>query len=420
MKQVRKPLERERGASPAAAGLERWRLPTLLFLGSFAIFAIFSGPRLLHQSQAPHFVYQADAFLHGQLSLTVLPPNLNDWARVGDRFFVSFPPLPAVLMMPFVAVFGFQFNDVFFTLVFAAANVALLFLVLRQLSEAADSSRSTEENLALALLFAFGTVNFYCAIRGEVWFTAEVIGVTCTCLYLLAAHRARHPVLAGAAFACGVVTRTPLTFAIVYFAFELLAPGGRWDAAALRPRREEILRKGLLFMAPVAAVALPMAWMNYVRFGNALEFGHAHLFNNRVNSDISRYGLFAYHYLERNLHAAFTRLPLVVHPEAGAPSLSFDPDGMSLFVTTPAFALLLWPRVKPRLHHILWATVAAVSIPGFFYQNTGWRQFGFRFSLDYTPFLFLLLAIGGYRMGRLFWTLAGIGIAVGIWGAVAF
>ena len=29
-----------------------------------------------------------------------------------------------------------------------------------------------------------------------------------------------------------------------------------------------------------------------------------------------------------------------------------------------------------------------------FYQNTGWRQFGYRFSNDYAPLLFVLLAIG--------------------------
>jgi len=403
----------------APTGLARWRLPALLFLGSFAIFAIFSGPRLMHQSEAPHFIYQAQAFLNGQLALTVLPPNLNDWARVGDNFYVSFPPFPAILMMPFIALFGFQFNDVFFTLFFAAANVVLLFMVLQRLSETGDSARSTDENLALALLFAFGTVNFYCSIRGEVWFTAEVLGVTCTCLYLLAAHRCRNPALAGLAFACGAITRTPLAFSVVYFALELLTPDGRWDPQGFRTRRPEILRKGLLFALPVIAIALPAAWMNYVRFGSPTEFGHAHLFNNRVNADIARWGLFNYHYLERNLHAAFTCLPLLVG-DVGLPKLSFDPDGMSLLVTTPLFLLLLWPKVKPRLHWILWATVAAVSVPGFFYQNTGWRQFGFRFSLDYTPYLFLLLAIGGYPMGKKFWALGAIGVAVGIWGALAF
>ena len=89
-------------------------------------------------------------------------------------------------------------------------------------------------------------------------------------------------------------------------------------------------------------------------------------------------------------------------------------------MTTPLFFILLWPLVKPRLHRTLWWTMAAVSVPGFFYQNTGWRQFGFRFSLDYTPYFFLLLAIGGRKMGNWFWALGLGGFAVSIWGALAF
>jgi hypothetical protein len=156
-----------------------------------------------------------------------------------------------------------------------------------------------------------------------------------------------------------------------------------------------------------------------VRFGSVTDFGHDHLFNNRVNPDIQKWGLFNYHYLERNLHAAFTRLP-VLGSLPNQPPIGFDFDGMSLFITTPLFLLLLWPVVKPRLHRLLWATVGLVAVPGFFYQNTGWRQFGFRFSLDYTPYLFMVLAIGGRRFNGWFWALGLAGVAVGIWGAIAF
>jgi len=406
-------------AKPPPSLLQRYRLPLLLFAGSFAVFCIFSGPRLLHQSFAPHFVYQADAFLHGQLALTVQPPNFEDWARVADAWYVSFPPFPAVLMMPFVAIAGFQLNDVLFTVFFAGLNVALFFLVLELLRKGGDSARSQRENVWLALLFAFGTVNFYCSLRGEVWFTAEVIGVTMTCLYVLAAYRARHPALAGLFFGAATLTRTPLLFSGIYFALELLMPNGKWEPEALRENRQELVGKGLRFLAPAVAMGIPMALMNYVRFGSFTDFGHDKLFNNRVNADIQKWGLFNYHYLERNLHAAFTRLP-VLGSQPNQPPIGFDFDGMSLFVTTPLFILLLWPLVKPRLHRLLWATVGLVAVPGFFYQNTGWRQFGFRFSLDYTPYLFMLLAIGGRRFNNWFWALGLAGVAVGIWGAIAF
>jgi hypothetical protein len=371
---------------------------------------------LAHQSLAPHFVYQADAFLHGQLSLTVpQPPNLNDWAFWNGRWYVSFPPFPAVLMMPFVAVFGLSFNDVAFTLVFAAANVALLYRLLRRL----QAERAEWEHVALALIFGFGTLAFSCGIRGEVWFTAETVGVTLTLLYLHASLGARHPVVAGLAVACGAITRTPLAFSAVFFVFEALSPDGplEWRKVRDPARWRTALPRLVPYALAIVAVAVPMAAMNYDRFGALGEFGHSHLYQNRVNAQIRQYGLFHYAFLERNLHDAFTRLPEIrFHPLR----IGFNGEGMSLFVTTPLFLYLLWPKEKPRLHRALWVTTALVAIPGFFYQNSGYFQFGFRFSVDYTPYLIVLLALGARRFTAPFWLATLIAVAVNSWGAAVF
>ena len=93
---------------------------------------------------------------------------------------------------------------------------------------------------------------------------------------------------------------------------------------------------------------------------------------------------------------------------------------MSLLVTTPLFAFLLWPRQRPRLHRVLWIVTALVAVPGFFYQNSGWLQFGFRFSLDYTPYLIVLLSLGRRQFTRPFWALAVAGVVVNAWGAAVF
>ncbi len=394
------------------------RLELGLLAGSLAVLALFAGPRLSRQSHAPHLVYQADAWLHGQLQLRVSPPDDNDWARVGDRWYVSFPPGPALLMLPGVALWGFQLDDVSFTLAFAAVNVLLLFLWLEALGAGREPRRTRLENATLALLFAFGTVAFSCSIRGEVWFTAEVLGVTATLLYLLLAHRARRPLLAGLAWGFAAITRAPLLFSGLYFLLEVLA-GGEGLAGRLRDPAtwgdRDRWRKVGLFALGAAPFLCFAAWANWARFGSPLDFGHAHFWNNRVNPDIQRYGLFSLHYLERQLHAAFTRLP---HLEGGR--LAWDPHGMSLFLTTPLFLWLLWPRERPPPHAALWLTVAATALPGFFYQNTGYVQFGYRFSLDWTPHLFGLLAIGGRPMGRAFWAAGLAGVAVNAWGALTF
>jgi hypothetical protein len=392
-----------------------------LFAFSLFAYALSAGSMLGHQSQAPHFVYQAEAFLHGQLHLTQRPPNLNDWVFEHGRWYVSFPPFPAVLMMPFVAFDGLAFDDVAFTIPFAALNVALLYRLLRRMQETEGGNRSEWDHAVLALLFGFGTLAWSCSIRGEVWFTAEVIGVTLTLFYLHASLRAEHPVLAGAALACGAITRTPTAFAVIFFALEAIAQGRPLDRVEVRRAFSERLgttaRLLALFAVPIVAVAIPMGLMNAARFGTPGEFGHRHLYVNRVNADIRAHGLFSFEYLPRNLRAAFLLLPRL---ERNPLRLTFDGNGMSLFVTTPAWALLFFPRQKPRLWVPLWVTAAAVAIPGFFYQNTGYYQFGYRFSLDYTPYLVLLLGVGARRLDGLFWLLALAGVAVNAWGAAVF
>ena len=389
----------------------RYRIDLILFSVSLVAYALSSGSMLAHQSLAPHFVYQADALLHGQLALRVQPPNLNDWVLLDGRWYVSFPPFPAVLMMPFVAISGLGFNDVAFTIVFGALNVALFYRLLRRVQD-----RPEWEHAALALIYGFGTLAWSCAIRGEVWFTAETVGVTLTLLYLHASLGARHPVLAGLAVACAAITRTPLALSAIFFVFEALGPL-EWSNLKDPARWRAALPKLVPYATAILAVAIPMAWANYVRFGSFSEFGHSHLYANRVNEQIQKYGLFHYAFLERNLHSAFIRLPEIqFHPLR----IGFNGEGMSLFVTTPLFFYLLWPKEKPRLHRPLWLTVALVAVPGFFYQNSGWFQFGFRFSLDYTPYLILLIALGGHRFTRLFWAAALAGVAVNAWGAAVF
>ena len=409
----------------------------VFLVATFAL-ACFSGPRFLRQSAAPHFVYQAKALLDGRVDLDPQTlPNLEDWAcvrevagaktrcvgppRPGDRWYVSFPAFPAVLMLPFVALHGWQFNDTSFGVLLGGLAIALFYSLVRALEARGEMARTREEALFLAMVLGFGTLFFSCAIRGEVWFLAEVLGVLLTCLYLRAATGASHPVLAGALWSMATLTRTPLVFTALFFLLEVVAPGpaGRWQQiqdALRRPR--SVLRPLLLFAAGAAPLALLAALFNWVRFGSPGEFGHSFLYDNRVNADIDTHGLFSPVYLARNIQAALLMLPRV---QWSPFRLDYDPRGLSLLVTMPWLVLLAFPKARPRLHWPLWLTVAVCALPGLFYQNTGYVQFGFRFSLDYTPYLVLLLGISGWPFRALLVrVLVSAAVLINTWGALAF
>ncbi|SEU15553.1 hypothetical protein [Stigmatella erecta] len=418
-------------------GWAAYKTEALLFLVGFAVLASFSSQRFLRQSAAPHFVYQAQSWLEGRLDVDPeVLPNLEDWACVrvregkkvrcegrllpGDRWYVSFPSFPAVVMLPFVALHGYQFNDTSFGVITGALALVSFYVLLRFLSRRGESSRSPHENLALALLLGFGTLFFYCAIRGEVWFSAEVMGVALTCLYVRNAVGANRPVLAGLFFSMATLTRTPLLFAGLFFVLEALCPGPdrREQLRALSRNWKPAARKLGLFALGAAPLAGLAAAYNLYRFGRLGEFGHAFLYNNRVNLDIDRHGLFNLAYLGRNLEAAFFKLPQVSWNPL---RLGYDPHGLTLLLTLPLLVFLLIPKSRPRLHLPLWLTVAVCALPGLFYQNTGYMQFGFRFSLDYTPYLLVLFAVGGWSLRhRAVLAAVALGVLVNFWGAVAF
>jgi len=233
----------------------------------------------------------------------------------------------------------------------------------------------------------------------------------------------RHPLLAGMAFACAFSTRTPLAFSVVFVAYFLFFPDGRWRRTDWLPT----FRKAALFALPILIVGGLVMWMNHARFGNVFEFGHRYLgghiaWMHPIHRRIATYGLFNVHFLSKNLMAAFTLLPRL---QDSAPYVIVSKHGMSLFLTTPALLYLVAYRSGARRldRKWLWAlalTVVAVAVPGLFYQNTGWSQFGFRFSLDYTPYLVVLLALNRRRIGAFFIALVIAGFLVNSFGAITF
>ena len=83
------------------------------------------GTRLARSDDA-YFNYLADAFLHGQTYLREAPPHTLDLVYYGDRVYLYWPPFPAVLIAPLVALFGVVVSDRLYTAVIAALAIGLL------------------------------------------------------------------------------------------------------------------------------------------------------------------------------------------------------------------------------------------------------------------------------------------------------
>jgi hypothetical protein len=233
-----------------------------------------------------------------------------------------------------------------------------------------------------------------------------------------------RPGLAGVALGLGFATRTPLLFAMPLFVSELFRTCLPSDFCGLKaiaevPGRLDRPRflKGLAwFAAPVALVVALTLAHNQARFGDPFEVGYRYL-EVVWRGRIEKWGLFDYHYLGRNLAVILTSLPWLGDEET---PVRISAHGLALWVTTPAYLYVLFPQVRRAPHLALVLTTVAVLAPTLFYQNSGWVQFGYRFSNDYAVFLFALLAVGGRRFGKLFYLLAAYAVVVNAFGALTF
>ena len=411
---------------------ERYRTPLLVFLICAGVYVVTLGSRARGPSDNIHFVSFAQSFLHGQLSvLGDRPPGDNDWANYQGRWYVPFPPLPAVVIMPAVAIWGDALWDRLFWAIFAGLGPSLLYVLLRFLREREGSGRSPREDLALTALFGFGSAYYYTAVQGTVWFAAHVVAVPLVALYVLWSLGARRPLLAGAMLGLCWLTR-PSTYGLgLLFLIEALQSARPGDAAPASDeagwlRRSSAWLKSVdaraalarlaLFAVPFLACVALSYWLNELRFDDPFEVGYRYL-RIRWRARIEKWGLFNYHYFAKNLAVFLTALPWL---SATAPFLKISRHGLALWVTTPHYLWVLWPKRRSVSITALSLAALLVAIIDLSYQNSGWIQFAYRFSLDYSVLLIALLALGGRPFRAGFYLLLLLAIAINLFGALTF
>lgn len=381
-------------------------------------FAIYWGtPLYFNHATTPdvaYFNHLADAFLQGRLYLAA-PPNTHDLTLFQGEWYVPFPPLPAILMLPWVALMGLEtLNTVFFAALFGTLNVMLIFLLLTGLARRQWTQLSTGDNLWLTLLFALGTVHWYMATIGSVWFVAQICTVTFVALAVWLAIEQRSPWMVGMALALAIAARPN-----VLFTWPLLLgiAATHLSIANQRPTWSGLMRWALPSAVPIIGMIAALLLYNWARFGNFLDFGYL---NENVAEQLApnlrRYGQFHLHYLPKNFWAMW-----LAGPQWNA-ELNFwkpDPEGMSLLLTTPALIYLARARQRSWLVVGGWVAFGLLLIPLLLYYNTGWWQFGYRFSLDFmTPVMVLLAVAARTRVTWSMRTLILLGSLVNLYGVL--
>ena len=161
----------------------RWVTALGCYVLLLILYAAVAGrQRLTEHTQFNHFALQAEAWLDGRLDLGGDPPDYaqnNDFAHYHGKWFIPFPALPALLLVPLVAIAGGaeRVRDGQFFVWLAPLGPVLLLFVLERLRARQRWRGSLLISAALSMGFGLGSVYFFTAVQGTVWFAAHVVAV---------------------------------------------------------------------------------------------------------------------------------------------------------------------------------------------------------------------------------------------------
>lgn len=380
------------GRRPDSAG-------TLLIIVLTAAVYLFTAER--ERNDFDYFVRLADAFLHGRLYLTEAPSWLNELVPHGPGWYVVYPPVPAVMLVPFVAVFGPEFPQQVASSLFGALSVGLAWPLFGRFD------LTMRRRLALTLVFGFGTVLWYVAETGSAWYIGHVCAVLFSVAAVLCAMDRRWPAAVGFFLGLAAISRLPVALACVGVLLLILRIG--WPPRLPADRRWAFWAT-IAFGAGMAVPVFAYFGYNLARWGTLLDEGYTRIPGVLEDPIYSKFGIFAIEYIPRHLYAIFLRSwNFVDDPPFFQPSWW----GLGLFLTTPLLLWLIRARLQnPRVLASVVAT-ALVAIPIVTHGNVGLAQFGYRFSLDVQVFLFVILATVFERgMSRLAQIAAAASIAI--------
>lgn len=343
----------------------------------------------------------ADAFLHGHLYVA---NNLTELVSWNNHYFVVYPPMPAILLMPFVALFGTGFYQPILSIFLGAFNVALSYIVLLKLFK--------DRKIAIwtSVLYAFGSIQWYHAEVGSSWYLAHIAALFFLWLSLLELVTKRRLFLIGLFIGGAYLARLPTILSVVFILIYL-------HNQFLQYKNKQIFlnfRNLFLLSLGIVPGVLLNATYNYLRFGTVFDIGYSLL--PIFNEPWYKNGLFSIRYIPMHLKEVFTSLPAISqNPPYIIPSVYI----MALWFVMPAVLLIFFARFKTKLVTVALVTSILISLPGLTHGNNGSTQFGYRFALDFMPYLLFLIASGLQNQFK-WWAklLIILSILINIWGVI--
>lgn len=383
----------------------RYVICPLAFLIVLWVAASFTGHWATEENPYRSYALQACAWLNGRLDLGKDYPWL-ELAIYEGKYYVSFPPFPSLVLLPFAAVWGTNTPDHWISLGFSIIGIIYAIRLYRAIT-------GTYEMAEQYVLFLFlGNGYLFIALQGGwVWYMAQTMCFTFSLMSLFYAAN-KHIGRAFAFLACAFGCR-PMVVAYI----PLILMLGTEKASV-----KTWIRKGYRLI-PACMIIGFYLMLNVARFDNPFEFGHTHLPEFVRSTE----GQFSLNYATKNFKQLF-RLPQT-GGEHGM--MIYDTyDCMAFWLIDPIIVsfMVMWLYALTRkrkacgLNLIIVPATICVHLIVCCHKTMGGYQFGNRYIVDMLPYVFYGLITYKQGVGKAEWLnnpLFALGFSINLIGTVS-
>lgn len=363
------------------------------FILVFIVYLLTSGGKTPYD----YFTRLSDSFLHGKIYLEENPSWLSELITIGNNKFTFVnPPMPAVIIAPFRFFFGTNFEQQYMAHIVGAGITVLMMLISWKVS------KNKKITIWTGLLTAFGNIIWFLSSTGSVWYLGQITATFFIAAMLLEYIDKKRPLVVGFLLSAALLSRLQLLPSLILFTY------------LLKPKFD---KKGVLkIMIALSFFVILYSLYNYFRFGRPWETGYT-LIPGILDEPWFKYGQFSFSYIPKHLKIFLLGLPIFTNH---VPYIFPSWAGMSIWITTPAFVFAFCANIKEKIVKQLWVVILLIALINFSYGSTGFSQFGYRYAVDFYPFLLFLTIKGATKTGLRWyhWFLLFLSVVVNLWGVI--
>ncbi len=305
--------------------------------------------------------------------------------------------MPALLAIPFVAIFGKDFPQQILAHILGAGIVALTFGISYKIKK--DKKLATWS----ALLIGLGSIIWYLSAVGSVWYLGQISSAFFLTAGIYEALCKKRPLVIGLLVGAAYLSRIHVIISLPFFLYAIST-------------KSQNLKKLFLVGLGLSPFLIFDALYNFIRFHVPWDKGYFLVPGLSTEPWMSK-GVVNLAYIPNHLQLLFLQLPKIIN---SIPYIEPSWYGLAIWITTPAFIFSLKASLKEKINLLAWAAIFSILFIVSIRGGTGWTQFGYRYAVDFYPFL-MFLTIKGVSKTKLkwyHWLLLTLSITVNLWGVL--